>query len=149
MPLFTSANARQMWAKGIQARRDNSARRRNIERNVEALSAKVRELSAQSTEVALARLARVRKQLDLVDERITEELSHDGTSIGPDGQLQPCDGQLVNWLCAAQERLAEQERILAGRPLPGSLRPSSKPARSPTTTQADFSDPSPPPPPAV
>ena len=34
------------------------------------------------------------------------------------------DGQRLNWLASAQERLAEQERLLSGRPLPGSMRPS-------------------------
>jgi hypothetical protein len=61
-----------------------------------------------------ARLSRVREQLDLVDKRITEQ-----------AKAKTVDGQVLNWLCAAQERLAEQERILAGRPLPGSRRPAA------------------------
>jgi hypothetical protein len=36
---------------------------------------------------------------------------------------------VLNWLCAAQERLAEQERILAGRPLPGSRKPAPEPRK--------------------
>jgi hypothetical protein len=34
------------------------------------------------------------------------------------------DAQQLNWLATAQARLSEQERILSGRPLPGSRRPS-------------------------
>jgi hypothetical protein len=34
--------------------------------------------------------------------------------------------QAVDRLSAAQARLSEQERILAGRPLPGSLRPQGE-----------------------
>src|ERR1039458_3628799 len=56
--------------------------------------------------------------LDLVDKRITEQ-----------AKAKTVDGQVLNWLCAAQERLAEQERILAGRPLPGSRRPGREDRR--------------------
>ena len=58
------------------------------------------------------RLERVRAQLDLIDLAIENE-----------AKLRQPDGQRLNWLASAQERLAEQERQLAGRPLPGSLRP--------------------------
>jgi hypothetical protein len=54
----------------------------------------------------------VRKQLDSVDRAIEAE----ATKATPDGQR-------LNWLAQAQERLAEQERILDNRPLPGSRRP--------------------------
>src|ERR1035441_6850830 len=64
------------------------------------------------------RLASVRVQLDLVDKRITEQAN-----------AKTVDGQVLNWLCAAQERLAGQERILAGRPLPGSRRPAPEPRK--------------------
>ena len=58
------------------------------------------------------RLDRVRRQLDSVDAAIQTEAN----------RKEP-DGQRLNWLASAQERLAEQERVLAGRPLPGSRRP--------------------------
>lgn len=35
------------------------------------------------------------------------------------------DAQQVNWLCKSLAELAELERRLAGRPMPGSLRPSA------------------------
>jgi len=75
---------------------------------------------AQDDGYTACRLARIRAQLDLVDARITEEADR-----------KTADGQRLNWLASAQERLAEQERILAGRPLPGSRRPlPDRPDRS-------------------
>jgi hypothetical protein len=60
----------------------------------------------------------VRVQLDSVDRAIEAE----ATKATPDGQR-------LNWLAQAQERLAEQERILDNRPLPGSRRPKEDRAR--------------------
>lgn len=57
-------------------------------------------------------LARTRKQLDLVAQSILDELA----------QRKP-DSRRLRDLSDAQRHLAEQERILAGRPLPGSRRP--------------------------
>ena len=53
------------------------------------------------------RLARVRDQLDKLDAMMTTE----------------DDPQRIDRLASAQLRLSEQERVLAGRPLPGSRRP--------------------------
>jgi hypothetical protein len=53
------------------------------------------------------RLLRVREQLDRLDKLILAEK----------------DPQRIDRLASAQARLAEQERILDGRPLPGSHRP--------------------------
>jgi hypothetical protein len=39
------------------------------------------------------------------------------------------DGQLLDRLASARSRLREDERILRREPLPGSLRPTAKPAR--------------------
>ena len=61
------------------------------------------------------RLVCVREQLAHVDKAILRESSKDYP-----------DGQRLNWLAAAQERLSDQERILAGRPLPGSRRPAQE-----------------------
>lgn len=57
-------------------------------------------------------LTRTRRQLDLVAERILEELERDKP-----------DSRRLRDLSDAQRHLAEQERILSGRPLPGSRRP--------------------------
>ena len=53
------------------------------------------------------RIARVRKQLETIDAMIAKEL----------------DPQRLDRLASAQSRVSEQERILSGRPLPGSQRP--------------------------
>ena len=60
----------------------------------------------------------MRVQLGLVDKAFETE----ATKATPDGQR-------LNWLAQAQERLAEQERILDNRPLPGSRRPKEDRAR--------------------
>lgn len=101
MALITSANARQMAAKGHEAKR----------LRLEALRQTVDTL-VQSPEVDYhsKRLARVRVQLG----RIDDELERASLS----------DSKRIKELTEAQIRLAEQERILAGRPLPGSRKPA-------------------------
>jgi hypothetical protein len=65
------------------------------------------------------RLFRVRKQLDRIDKMMMTE----------------CDPQKLDRLASAQSRLADQERIIRGEPLPGSRRPSKEPTarRVPTS----------------
>ena len=58
------------------------------------------------------RLARVRAQLDTLDDLIAAEMA----SGKPDAQR-------LDRYASAQARLATQEQQLAGRPLPGSRRP--------------------------
>jgi hypothetical protein len=67
-------------------------------------------------------LARTRLQLDLVAKGILDELS----------RPKP-DSRRLRDLSDAQRHLAEQERILAGRPLPGSRRPRED--RNPATAE--------------
>src|SRR5512135_2504762 len=105
VPQFTRENAAEM------ARRGNLARWSRYRPPAQAPAMPVA-IAAEG--YPTQRLIRVRDQLDIIDQRITEEAS----------KLKGLDGQVLNWLCAAQERLAEQERILAGRPLPGSMRPT-------------------------
>lgn len=56
------------------------------------------------------RLARVRLQLDRLDNMLLTER----------------DPQRLDRIASAQARISEQERILSGRPMPGSLRPRSE-----------------------
>jgi hypothetical protein len=64
-----------------------------------------------------ARLMRVRVQLDRLDELMLTE----------------SDPQKLDRLASAQARLSEQERVLAGRPLPGLRRPAKEaPPRRPS-----------------
>ena len=69
---------------------------------------------------AQAVLERTRTQLDLVAQRITEELESDMP-----------DTRRLRDLADAQHKLSEQERILAGRPLPGSKKPAPERATKP------------------
>ena len=89
-----------------------------------------------------ARLERVRLQLDRIDAMMLVEV----------------EPALLDRLASAQARLSEQERILAGRPLPGSRKPApdradrrqgravvmlDEPAQSVTPLLHDSSPPSP------
>ena len=120
MPI-TAETARECQAKAVQKRQQNVQNLKVACANLPQLHAIAIAVASRSTTVSgepflLERLARVRVQLDLLDKRITEQM------------LKPHpDGQLLNWLCQAQARLAEQQRQLAGWPLPGSLRPTGKP----------------------
>lgn len=120
MPLFTAANARAMGARGIEARR------RNLAQRAAALLHPPPPLAPPPIDpYVVKRLARVRHQLDDIDTAIARE----------SGSPEP-DGRRLCWLAQAQERLAEQERVLAGRPLPGSRRPTSdKPPPAPMTAE--------------
>jgi len=105
MACFTAANAREMAARSREARRERSLMVENAPTTTGHL-----------TDYVAQRLVRVRKQLDRLDRLImTVE-----------------DPQKLDRLACAQARLAEQERILDGRPLPGSLkpRPPKPPPRS-------------------
>jgi hypothetical protein len=116
MARITAANAPEMAAKSHAARKQRLASG-NLVGEASPQTPKAGSHEA-ATAYVNARLSRVRVQLDLVDKRITEQ-----------AKAKTVDGQVLNWLCAAQERLAEQERILAGRPLPGSRRPKDERAR--------------------
>jgi hypothetical protein len=61
------------------------------------------------------RLTRVRAQLDKLDGTISLELK----------KKRP-DGQRLNWLAQAQERLSDQERELAGRPRLSTVKPAAR-----------------------
>ena len=62
------------------------------------------------------RLARVRGQIASLEERL-QNLLVEGDPIEA--------ASAIDRLCAAKAKLSEEERILAGRPLPGSHRPRS------------------------
>jgi hypothetical protein len=103
MACFTAANAREMAARSHEARRERFRMAENDPTTTEHLP-----------DFVAQRLVRVRKQLDRLDRLImTVE-----------------DPQKLDRLASAQARLAEQERILDGRPLPGSLRPKPPKAKS-------------------
>ena len=109
MPRFNSANAKEMAAKSHAARLQRRTSG-NLAGETFPQTPQVGQEEAANDYVA-RRLARVRKQLDSVDAAIEE-------CIGGDSKR-------LKELTDAQMRLAEQERQLAGRPLPGSRRPSA------------------------
>lgn len=113
VPLFSSDSARAAGAKGnaTQARLRAAA---GIHR------AQVAELAAIPSEYASSRLIRVRDLLNQIDSQLAAELL----------RAVP-DSRRLKELADAAHRLQEQERTLAGRPLPGSRRPGEAAAPAP------------------
>jgi len=114
---FTPENARLFSAKGRIARAANKAAKCKADLTLSAQPIPPvsipdnyikPELSHQET-----RLIRVRSQLDMIDSLIAKERLP----------------QNLDRLAAASAKLAEQERVLSDRPLPGSRRPPN-PRRS-------------------
>lgn len=96
---ITAATARTMAARSAQARRERAA----------ALIERLREPAPadESDAYAKRQLARVRVLLDDVDEQLAKTR----------------DPQDRERLARAANTLSERERVLSGRPLPGSRRP--------------------------
>jgi len=119
---FTSENASEMAYRSHAAREQATRERKElVERAKDAIA-----LAESIPEYVVTRLARVRVQLDRIDDMLMKER----------------DPSKLDRLASAQSRLAQQERELAGRPLPGSLRPTGKPTRSrpDSLPQAGFSN---------
>lgn len=115
-PVFTKENARLFALRGVAARARNKAQAA-IDRLKPPPLPPLPEaiLAAQAALFCEKRILRVRKQLDSIDAMIAQET----------------DPQRLDRLASAQSRVSEQERILSGRPLPGSQRPRlAKPAKS-------------------
>lgn len=120
MALITSANARQMNALGWQARRK---RDEQLRQTIATL------VQSPQLDYHNKRLARVRAQLDRLD-----------------SELEKCslsDSKRIKELTDAQLRLSEQERILAGRPLPGSRKPLAEKASKDIGPGAWIAEPAP------
>ena len=113
MPLFTTANAREMAARSHAARLKR-ATQREAAREVAPGLPQAKPQQDDDTLFIAKRLARVRKQLDRIDGMIEKEI----------------DPMKLDRLASAQARLSEQERLLAGRPMPGSFRPKKPPERA-------------------
>jgi hypothetical protein len=114
MPLFDSANpgyAREMQARAAQARRRNAANHQSSTATEEVPAPQAGPLSPASDGYVTERLSRLRAQLDRIDARIKEALD-----------AQELDAQQVQRLAQASASLEEQERRLAGRRLPATLR---------------------------
>ena len=110
MPLITTETAREMAARFAEFRRLNPLRA--VPPGYKLVPADYPEHVPASDDYPAVVLARTRTQLDLVGQQITTELEREKP-----------DSRRLRDLTDAQTRLSEQERILAGRPLPGSRRP--------------------------
>ena len=105
MALITSANARELGIKSAAIRKERKALGLP-DRPLKLADSALKPVDPFTT----LRLSRVRRQLTRIDEMMLDEV----------------DPQKLDRLASAQSRLAEQERILAGRPLPGSRRPKEE-----------------------
>lgn len=129
MHYITAENARELAERAKAAKAANAERARQriaaaenvlAQLNPEQVT-KVANAYADPDAYSTVRLARVRGQLASLDKRI-ESMILEGSDE---------NAAALARLCDSQAKLAEQERILAGRPLPGSHRPrqSSGPRR--------------------
>lgn len=106
--IFTKENCRFYAANGAAKKRANKLKA--IEERLKPPPLPPLPEAILATQAALfceKRILRVRKQLDSIDAMIAQET----------------DPQRLDRLASAQSRVSEQERILSGRPLPGSQRP--------------------------
>ena len=111
-PYFTKENAREFAARGLQKRRENAEKRRQAIEAEERAKIVVTDCYISDT------LLHVREQIKRLGGMIAKEK----------------DAQCLDRLASAYAKLSDQERILSGRPMPGSLRPKApkepKPAQS-------------------
>lgn len=109
--LWTADQAREMGRRSAAGYAERKRRRleREAQERADDLARLVKSVGAAlPTDAYVAeRLARVRRQLDRIDELMLTEAAPPA----------------LDRLAAAQARVSEQERILAGRPLPGAHRP--------------------------
>jgi len=111
MPAWSPDEARAMAVRGNLAKAARRQKARDEAANLPALASS---LTFSQECLALTR-ARIKETF---------------TRLGEESGSPKCDGQRLNWLASALERLAELERILDGRPLPGSRRPAPEPSPS-------------------
>ena len=106
-PHFTKENAKQYSLQGqatVRARKD-ALEKENAKQK--AIIETARALNAMQDDYPVERIVRVRAQIKRIDAMLMEELNP----------------QAIDRLASAIAKLGEQERILSGRPLPGSQRP--------------------------
>ena len=116
MALITSATARAMAALSAESRRINPLKA--VPPGYKLVREDYPEHVPASDDYPALVLARTRTQLDLIAKQVTTEL-----------EKEKPDSRRLRDLADAQTRLSEQERILSGRPLPGSRRPAQERGR--------------------
>lgn len=111
--LITPERAKQLQALGVKARLENTAKLKEAAQIGQQLL-ETQAVISESNETFIANvLARVRKQIESVMKMMEKE-----TDAGD-----------IDKLARSLGTLLERERILSNRPAPGSLKPSSKPAK--------------------
>lgn len=105
MPLFTVETAREYQAKAVKARL--AAKIANKQATPQPSQAIPQDPPQVTDTYIERRLSRVREQIDRLSDMLDEEE----------------EPQKLDRITAAIERLSKLEQTLAGRPLPGSLRP--------------------------
>jgi hypothetical protein len=114
---FTTANARENAAKSHVVRKANYAVAKQALKGQPQAGQPTTAVAAETAgldDYSVRTLARVREQIDQLADMMKKEK----------------DPARLDRLAAAFAKLSEVERQLAGRPLPGSLRPSGKPSNA-------------------
>jgi hypothetical protein len=106
---FTSETAAEAARRGAITRRRKRDERRAREERDRARVKAMFEADSNGQNYVETRLARIRAALDRYDELVMIET----------------DPQKASWLATVIAKLSEIERMLAGRPAPGQLRPST------------------------
>ena len=122
MAVFTAETASEMGRKGAEIA--------NLVIKQRKLDAELRRLEEEKAAALIETyegktLMRVRLQLDKVFQAFMEESDKSNP-----------DAAKLDRLASAQARLGEQERQLAGRPMPGSLKPTQQKQSKARTTHA-------------
>lgn len=121
---FSSENARLMAQRAIQARLAKKQAKIKAEQEAQSAALDLAQNPVKSPVGAddgyvMDRLERVRKQIDQLDSMIQAACSESDI-----------DSAMIDKLTSALSRLSDIEQKLAGRPSPGSLRPTDKPSQS-------------------
>lgn len=113
--MITPENAREFQRLGVMRRKQNQ--RELAEKELQAAIALIAPVVPD--DYIATKLVRVRQHLARMDDLLESER----------------DPHAIDRLASAMSKLSEIERILAGRPLPGSRKPSAEPRRRVASTE--------------
>lgn len=124
MAFFTKENARLYAVQALARRRELSAERKAKAKLTKDLAKRLEEIEAK---IAAASFSRPSVESGYADSRLREVREH---LVLVDSLIKACtDSERLDQLTRAQLRLSQQEFALAGRPMPGQLRPTAAHAR--------------------
>jgi len=115
--MITTERARELAALSIAKRRENAAKLKEAIAINKGLSAFVDAQQGESGTFRASVHARIRKQIEMILEMLEEE-------------TRP---QEVERLSRSLAALMEQDRIMSGIPLPGTLRPANQKSKKPSS----------------